>query len=165
MATRTVTEKMLCFGPMQRAIDNAAMNMVGIGSKARRRRGIATLLTEYSKSVAAMAMKQPVFPPELQGDWKRRWANECADLILAAGLNELIEKTIVDIRKRFPRAVQLEDGLLKYGLYKLGSYAAQVSRLLLCGIDPELLRMTSDEQDKYFERLHGARHVAVYSPN
>lgn len=74
-------------------------------------------------------------------DWKRQHANES---------NKAVEHDLVQRAfEEFALNMGFElTGLPKYGLEKIASIAAQVSRAYALGIDPDDLRMTTQEANE-----------------
>ncbi len=71
-------------------------------------------------------------------DWKQTYA-DAADATLA---HPIVDRCMAELRMNLGVS---DDGLPAYGIAKVAAYAAQVARAQALGVDPELLRVTSEE--------------------
>lgn len=71
-------------------------------------------------------------------DWKQRFANDAEKALDHDLVKGVIDEQIGNLNRE-------GDSLARYGLTKIAMYAATVARAQALGIDPELLRLTSQE--------------------
>ncbi len=71
-------------------------------------------------------------------DWKQDFANEAEQAVLHDLSQETIDELLVNLKLD-------RNGLPYYGILKVCNIVAQVARAQALGIDPETLRMTSEE--------------------
>ena len=62
---------------------------------------------------------------------------------------------VVDAVDLVMRNIGTNDNLVRFGLFKIASVAAQVARAQALGIDPEELRMTDVEYRNHLKTLFG----------
>ena len=74
-------------------------------------------------------------------DWRQEHANEAEKALR----HHLVQYVMEEFANNMGFKL---DGLPKYGLMKVASYAAQVARAQALGIDPEDLRSTPEEHDR-----------------
>lgn len=85
-----------------------------------------------------LSLATPVSPPGMHtSSWKQEWANESEAAFFSAGGEILVEECgneLVAIDSQIPEVVA------NIWLLHTASAAAQVVRMVSCGLDPELLR-------------------------
>lgn len=74
-------------------------------------------------------------------DWRNHHANEAGKAWTHPMVAEVMQEYADNM------GFDSKVGLPAYGMMKVAMYAAQVARAQALGIDPELLKMTADEQN------------------
>lgn len=77
-------------------------------------------------------------------DWKRHHANEAEKAHKQPLVEEVVEEFIENMSRNYH--IDLGSGLPSYGLHKCMAAAMIVARAEALGFDPELLRLSSDEE-------------------
>ena len=72
-------------------------------------------------------------------DWKQVHANEAEKALVTPLVQDVIEELLDNLGT--------DSALVRCGITKVASYAAQVARAQALGFDPELLRLSPDEAD------------------
>lgn len=104
---------------------------------------VTAVLKSFARKICKMAMvNSPA--PTFKNDWKNDFSNQTFKILKAQNFNLLIEDTIKEMRKQFPKHVTSSD-MIKYSFSKIALHAGCVSRMILHKYHPDFLLATNKE--------------------
>lgn len=105
-------------------------------------RAVMAELTKFARLASNIALSRSVCRPNLHDpNWKEDWVNTTSDVMSQNGLQCLIYEECWRIKKRFPRKIRYSNDWIEFSLLKIARYSGAVSRLIVIGLNPNLLKM------------------------
>lgn len=148
MRRGTVTDKTVRHRIVADAIDCQTRNLTQ--DFERTNRAVRAFLETFARKVAHMSINGPVARPDLSADWKGEFANTACDAVITRGSDWMMYYTRYEMTCRFPNAVVMHS-MARVSFLKIANCACQVARMILLGLDPELLM--PDRRDSERQQL------------